>query len=100
MNSDFITNIIDFIKPELIVLIPVLYAIGVGVKHSEINDKYIPRILAIVGISLSTIWVIGTSSISNFQEICLSLFTSIVQGILCAAGSVWFHQLIKQEKKE
>ena len=29
----------DFIKPELLILVPVLYLLGVGIKKSGVNDK-------------------------------------------------------------
>ena len=35
----------EFIKPELLILIPVLYLIGIGMKKSEIKDKFIPLLL-------------------------------------------------------
>lgn len=41
----------DYIKPELLVLIPVLYILGLMLKKTEkINDKYIPVMLGIIGI--------------------------------------------------
>ena len=32
----------EFIKPELLILIPVLYLIGMAIKKSEVKDKSIP----------------------------------------------------------
>ena len=40
----------EFIKPELLILIPVLYLIGIGMKKSEVKDKFIPLLLGIVAI--------------------------------------------------
>ena len=48
----------EFIKPELLILIPVLYLIGVGIKKSEIKDKFIPLMLSIVAIILSGLYVL------------------------------------------
>ena len=44
-------QIINYIKPELIVVAIALYFIGMAIKQSEtIADKYIPSILGIAGI--------------------------------------------------
>ena len=37
----------DYIKPELLILIPVLNIIGEIIKQTKINDKYIPLILVL-----------------------------------------------------
>jgi hypothetical protein len=94
--------IINYIKPELLILIPVLYAIGAAAKKIEvIKDKYIPLILGSAGVILAVIWVLATSTLASPQDILTAIFTALTQGILCAAGSVYFNQVaIKQPKKE
>lgn len=84
----------QFIKPELLILIPVLYFVGAGLKRSEVNDKYIPYILGLTGVVLSALYVCGTEA---FTLLCV--FTAITQGIMCAGASVYVNQLIKQRKK-
>ncbi len=90
-----------FIKPELLILIPVLYFIGIGLKKSEyVKDKYIPISLGGTGILLAIIWVLATTVIGGFQDVLMALFVGLTQGVLCAAGSVYFDQAaIKQPKK-
>lgn len=85
----------DYIKPELLVLIPVLYILGLMLKKTEkINDKYIPAMIGIMGIVLSAIYVAAVSGI------CLmSVFTAITQGILVAGAAVYVNQLVKQNKE-
>lgn len=85
----------DYIKPELLVLIPVLYILGLMLKKTEkINDKYIPVMLGIIGIVLSAIYVAAVS------DICLmSVFTAVTQGILVAEAAVYVNQLVKQNKE-
>ena len=40
----------EFIKPELLILIPVLYLIGISIKNTLlIKDKFIPLVLGISG---------------------------------------------------
>lgn len=93
-------NIIDFVKPELLILIPVLYFIGVAFKKSKSKDKYIPFILGAIGIVLAVIWVMATSSIVTTQDVFMAIFVAITQGVLCAGLTVYFNQLFKQAKKE
>lgn len=97
-----ITQVIqNYIKPELIVVAIVLYFIGIGIKKTEkINDKYIPVVLGIIGIIISAIYVIATSTFNGYQTILMAIFTSTVQGILVAGLSVYSNQLIKQAQKD
>ena len=79
----------NLIAPELFVLVPVLYLIGMGIKKSTwIKDKYIPTILGALGVILACIYLKSLS------------FSGITQGILCAGASVYVNQLIKQGGKE
>lgn len=94
--ADFLN---EFIKPELLVLVPVLYLIGIWLKKSVVKDKFIPLILGAVGIALSAVWVLATSQINTWQNVLLAFFTAVTQGILTAGTSVYCNQLIKQAKK-
>ena len=96
MNMDFQ----EYIKSELLILVPVLYIIGMGFKKSKLKDKWIPLVLGVAGIALSTIWVLATSQIESFQDAAAGFFTSVTQGILAAGGSVYVKQICLQAKKE
>lgn len=86
----------EFIKPELAVLVAVLYGLGMVIKHTEtIKDKYIPLILTGIGIFLSCFYVLGVEGVS-----LLGVFTGIVQGVICASAAVYGNQLVKQTSKE
>lgn len=93
-------QIMNYVKPELIVVAIVLYFIGMGFKKAgAVKDKYIPLILGCIGIGLCAIWVIATSTIGNGQDIAMAVFTAIVQGILVAGLSTYVNQIIKQVQK-
>lgn len=93
-------QIINYVKPELVVLSIVLYFIGMGIKKTEkIKDNYIPMILGVLGIALCAIWVIATSSFGSTNEIFAGIFTAFVQGVLVAGLSVYVNQMIKQANK-
>lgn len=84
----------NYIKPELLILVPVLYILGAAVKRSEFKDKFIPWIIGVAGIILSCMYVVGTEGIT-----VIGIFTAITQGILCAGASVFVNQLAKQQHK-
>lgn len=89
----------EYIKSELLVLVPVLYIIGLGLKKSKMKDKWIPLVLGITGVALSAIWVAATSQITNMQEVAAALFTAVTQGILVAGASVYANQIYVQASK-
>lgn len=93
-------QIMNYVKPELIVVAVVLYFIGTGLKQAQaVKDKYIPLILGGTGIVLCAIWVLATSSLGTGQDIAMAVFTAIVQGILVAGLSTYINQIVKQANK-
>lgn len=93
--------ILEYIKPELLVVTFVLYVIGLILKKSAIvADKHIPVILGILGIALALIYVIATSTLTGYQSILLAVFTAIVQGILVTGASIYANQIWKQLGKD
>lgn len=93
-------QIMNYVKPELIVVAVVLYFIGMGLKQAQaVKDKYIPLLLGGAGIVLCAIWVLATSPLGTGQDIAMAIFTAIVQGILVAGLSTYINQIVKQANK-
>lgn len=93
--------ILNYVKPELMVVAIVLYFVGMALKKAEyIQDKFIPIIIGIFGVMLSLVWVLATSTMNGYQDVLLAVFTAIIQGILCAGLSTYVNQTIKQLGKE
>ncbi len=90
----------EFIKPELLILIPVLYLFGVALKRSVVADWLIPWILGGVSVTLSLVFIAATSEFSGWQSILSGVFSGITQGVLCAGASVFVNQLVKQKDKK
>ncbi len=93
-------QMLEFVKPELLVLIPVLYLLGEGLKNSAVKNKYIPLLVGAAGILLSLIYVLSTEEIGGVWQGAGCIFTAVTQGILAAGGSVYCNQIIKQLHKE
>lgn len=93
-------NFQEYIKPELLILIPVLYLIGTAIKKSDTKDKFIPLILGAVGVFLAGVYIFASEPIHGVQAAATALFTAITQGVLAAGASVYVDQIIKQTKKE
>lgn len=93
-------EITDYIKPELLMLIPMLIFLGKVFNDTfHMDSTKIPLALGICGIVFAMVWVLATSkegSLSNWRQIMLAVFTGVVQGLLCAAGAVYSNQLYKQ----
>lgn len=88
--------ILQYLKPELIVLIPVLYFIGLALKKAAfVKDNYIPLILGAISILLAFIYILAIEG-WNMNVI----WFSIVQGVLAGAGAVYFNQIYKQLTKK
>ena len=89
-------NYQEFIKPELFVLIPVLYFVGVAIKKSSLRDNIIPFILGVIGVFFSGVYLFAAEEINGSQAVATAIFTAFTQGVLCAAASVYANQIIKQ----
>lgn len=90
----------EFIRPELFVLVPVLYLIGAGLKRSRMVDRHIPWVLGAVSVALSFLYIAATSDVIGWQEGFMAVFSGVTQGVLCAGASVYVNQLVKQAGKK
>ena len=90
----------DYIRPELLSIIPVLYIFGMWMKQSSrIKDEKIPAILGAAGILLSSIYTLSSASLSDYKAVLSALFVSLTQGILCAGAAVYWNQIVRQNAK-
>ena len=87
-------EIIDYIKPELLLVPVICYLIGIILKKSKLKDNYIPLIVGVVGIVIGIVYC-GLVEGWSFNGV----LTGAVQGLLCAAASTYVNQVIKQLAK-
>ena len=96
-----VSIVTQYIRPELMVAVVILYCIGMALKKSSyIKDNLIPIILGLISIAVCAIYVLSVSERpGNYQEVLSLVFNIIIQGICCAAAAVYFNQIGKQTKK-
>ncbi len=92
-------EIYEYISPELVSLLPILYAIGTLLKKSSISDWMIPFIIGVISIVLSCVWTAASCRMTSAADIFASLASGIMQGVLCASVTVYAHNLVKQYGK-
>ncbi len=93
-------QILDYIKPELLIVAVVLYFVGIGLKKAQaVPDKYIPVILGAAGIVICAVWVAAACPLDTGQDIAMGIFTAVIQGILVAGLSTYVNQIVKQLNK-
>lgn len=90
-------DIVNYVQPELMILVPVLYLVGIGLKKTSlVSDRLIPVVLALCGIFMATIYVLATNDIAGWKSVLTAIFTAVTQGILVAGASVFCNQIYKQ----
>ncbi|MGM9610385.1 MAG: phage holin family protein [Candidatus Woodwardiibium sp.] len=89
----------EYLKPELSVLIPVLYLVGAALKKTSVGDWRIPFLLGGGGILLTALYLLSTAFPGNGPQLFALLFSAVTQGILGAAGAVYANNLLKQYSK-
>ena len=89
----------NYIEPELFILIPVIYLIGIAIKKSSVKDKFIPLVLGGISIVLCAIWIFASCETYNATDVMFAIFGAITQGILIAGASVYINQIAKQSTK-
>lgn len=90
--------VLQFIKPELIIVVVACYVLGLFLKSSTIKDWKIPYILLIFAILLTILYMAIVLGQGFGIKIIILGF---IQGLFSAALAVYGNQLIKQiiEKK-
>lgn len=93
-------QIMNYVKPELVVVAIACYILGMGLKSTQtIKDKFIPYIIGGVSVVLCGVWVFANCPVGTPQESATAVFMAVTQGVLMAGLSTYVNQLIKQGNK-
>jgi hypothetical protein len=92
-------NILDFIRPELFILIVFLYAIGLFVRNGKWADRawLIPYILLAISFIITLAYV-GFYLGEGFAPPVIVAI--VIQAVLIAAVTVYGNELIEQVRDE
>ena len=91
------TNLISFIPTNLAILVASIYVIGIFLKKSSLQDKYITVILMLFAITFAVLLTIINS---QYKVALDTIVDGILQGILCWGVSIGINQTAKQLKKD
>lgn len=84
-----------YIKPELLILIPVLWALGLEFKKSkQVEDWKIPFILLAIALILTISYVLIVSGINP-----MAAWVGIMQGLVIWAVEGQGYQMYKQSRE-
>ena len=90
-------NIQDYIKPELLVLIPVCWGLGLMIKSTPIDNRCIPAILCTSSVLLAGLYV----SAAEPQTLAMGVFAGVTQGVICwLAAWLSYDKVIKKNGEE
>lgn len=90
-------DITAYIQPELLILVPVLYLVGEGIKRSKTPDEVIPLVNGLLGMMLACLYCFATMKPGD--SVAMVLFTGVIQGILCAAAATYLYEAQKDVRR-
>lgn len=94
-------RMIEYIKPELLVVAIVLYFLKKALRYSKLfEERYLPFIVGAAGILICGIYVFSTCGCSSFDQFGLEAFTAITQGVLVTGLAFYAEKLIKYNKNK
>ena len=71
---------LEYIEPNLLVLVPTLWGIGMVIKVSPLPNRYIPIVLMIFSCLLSGLHLFATQLIFDKSSVSALIFAIITQG--------------------
>lgn len=87
-------DIMDYVKPELLVVALVLYFVESWMLQSAlVKNKYIPLLSGGFGIIICTIYVISVCECAGIKGVAAAAFTAITQGVLVTGLSTYVRLL-------
>lgn len=90
----------QYIRAELIAIIPVLTVISKLLYKSKINDGYVQFITFGVSVVLCGLYVFATQVTNSLPTVLMALFTTLTQGILLDGASVYTSMIVKALPKK
>lgn len=90
----------EFIDPQLLIVVPMLWGIGMAVKKSTIKNKFIPLILLACSCGVVMLHLTSANMILDSVALSACIFAGITQGSviwLCAWAG---YEKVLRDKEE
>ena len=88
-----IETITEYIDPQLFIVVPMLWGIGMAVKRSKIENRFIPLILLLCSCSVVLLYLTSTKFIFDVGQITACVFAAITRGSV-----IWLRAWLSYEK--
>lgn len=85
---EFISDVINqYVRAELLILIPVLYAVRKFLQKMKVKECRIPLIVGISSVVLCALHTFSTVTLTDWACVLMAVFASLTQGLLIAFAS-------------
>ena len=98
MNVELIWEYID---PQLLILVPMLWGIGMAVKKSNIENRFIPVVLLVCAWAVVMLHLMSTRLLMDSQAISAMLFAGVTQGsVIWLRAWLGYENLLKDREED
>jgi len=96
MNMEMVK---EFIDPQLLIIVPMLWGIGMAVKKSSIENSFIPVILLLCSCGVVMLHLTGTNLIMDKMALAGCIFAGITQGsVICLVAWAGYEKILKESR--
>ncbi len=89
----------EFIDPQLLIIIPMLWGIGMAVRKSSIENRFIPVILLLCSCGVVMLHLTGTNLITDKAALASCIFAGITQGsVIWLAAWAGYEKVLKESR--
>lgn len=86
----------EFIDPQLLVVVPMLWGIGMAVKKSTIENRFIPAVLLMCSCGVVMLHLMSTNLLLDSQTVAACMFAGISQGsVIWLAAWLGYEKILK-----
>lgn len=97
MNAELIWEYID---PQLVIVVPMLWGIGMAVKKSSIENRFIPILLMFCAWIVVTLHLMSTRLVLDSRSVFAMLFAVSTQGsVVWLAAWMGYEKLLKDREE-
>lgn len=90
----------EYIDPQLFIIVPMIWGIGMAIKRSKIKRDFIPIILLICSCLVVILHLISTKMLFDSKSIAACLFAGVTQGSVIWLFAWTTYEKFLKEKKD